>query len=220
MRVQDYKDHKKGKSGQRMKKYLWMVAVGVFFIAAGIYYSSVVFQSHSKETELIIESKQEVLQDPIDSKTEQQTEPVLESVVIYICGAVKRPGVYQLTKGSRISDGITAAGGLCEDAAPEVLNLAAKLFDEQKIYVPTQLEVEQGTNPEQSNPKEDRLDLNTATAEELTMLSGIGQKRAEAIISYRESVGGFTSPEELMEIDGIGEAMYEKIKQFITVGGK
>ncbi len=203
-----------------MKKYLWTAVIGLFFVLAGIYYYFVVFTSESKKVEVLIEQQKEEIKEP---------DPVLESVIIYICGAVKNPGVYQLIEGSRISDAVIAAGGLNEDAAPQILNLAAKLVDEQKIYIPTQLEVEQETTLqkqliETETKKQDQsnkqIDLNLATAEELTMLPGIGKKRAEAIISYRESVGGFTNSEQLTEIEGIGEAMFEKIKDFITVGEK
>ena len=77
-----------------------------------------------------------------------------------------------------------------------------------------------GTETQKQDQSNKKIDLNLATAEELTMLPGIGKKRAEAIISYRESMGGFTSSEQLTEIEGIGEAMFEKIKEFITVGEK
>lgn len=142
-------------------------------------------------------------------------------VVIYICGAVASPGVYTLPEGSRVYELIEAAGGLLEDADNRVLNQAEVLQDGQQIVVYTREEAadlpvpDSGAGTVVSN--EGKVNLNTAKAEELMTLSGIGEARAHAIIAYREQNGGFRSIEEIMEIEGIKEKLFEKIKEQIEI---
>ena len=121
---------------------------------------------------------------------------------------------------------IERAGGTLEGASPESLNLAQQAEDGQKIYVPSKEEAEAGTFPQDdswgaaSSSREQgggKVNLNTADLEELMTLTGIGQTRAEAIITYREEEGAFQAPEDIMKVDGIKEGIYEKLKDEITV---
>ena len=140
-------------------------------------------------------------------------------VVVHVCGQVAAPGVYELAEGSRIYEAIEAAGGV-NQAAPEGLNQAACVEDGQQIYVPSVQELQDNsfTAAGDSGAAEDgRVNINTAQAEELMTLSGIGEAKAAAIIQYREENGGFQSIEELMEISGIKEGVFEKIKDQIKV---
>jgi competence protein ComEA len=148
-------------------------------------------------------------------------EPATEtgSVFVYICGAVANPGVYELTGGSRICDALDAAGGFSEDAGTTYLNLAEFVSDGQKIYVPTQEELTVELAAEEEAAADDgRININTASKEQLVTLPGIGDAKADSIIAYRTEHGAFSTIEEIMEIPGIKEAVFSKIKDFISVG--
>jgi competence protein ComEA len=140
-----------------------------------------------------------------------------DTVFVYICGAVVSPGVYEVEAGSRICDVLELAGGFSEDAGTDYLNLAETVCDGEKVYVPTadELEVELIAEEEADSGK---ININTATKEQLVTLPGIGESKADSIISYRSEHGGFSSIEEIMEIPGIKDAVFSKIKELITVG--
>lgn len=161
-----------------------------------------------------------------------------ETIAVYLCGRVRRPGVYQLPAGARLNDAVKAAGGLCADAQPEAVNLARYVQDGEKLYIPSEEEVQSasgdgkdsvwdsadgsgnGANMSGSDAGTSTNGLicvNTATKEELMQLPGIGEVRAEAILAYREANGPFGRPEDLMLVPGIKQAAYEKIKDRITV---
>lgn len=148
------------------------------------------------------------------------------SIVIYICGAVTNPGVYELPAESRVVKAIEAAGGLLEDADPFLVNQARILEDGEQIRILTREEAEQadisdyteGTDNEQRDSvKEEKININTADVDTLMTLPGIGQAKADAIVEYRKSSGGFQKIEDIMNISGIKEAVFAKIKEKITV---
>lgn len=143
-------------------------------------------------------------------------EPATQTLCVYVCGEVKSPGVYELPEGSRIVDAVEAAGGMTEAASGTWLNLAEPVSDGQKIEVPSETEASE-LEKEQQEAQSGLVNLNTASAEELMTLTGIGESKAEAILSYREEHGGFEKPEELMEIPGIKEGVFEKIRDQVTV---
>ena len=142
---------------------------------------------------------------------------------VYVCGAVVSDGVYELDAGSRVYEAIDAAGGMTEDAAGAYLNLAETVSDGERIYVPTQQEVDEGALsiliPGDSSEESTGglVNINTASADQLMTLSGIGEKKAEDIISYRDSNGNFGSIEDIKNVSGIGDATFEAIKDSITV---
>ena len=148
-------------------------------------------------------------------ETEQtvDTEPVKKAgsegvIYVFVCGQVASPGVYELPEGSRICQAIDAAGGMLDTASTDWVNQAETAEDGQKIYVPSTEEAE-GTD--------EKVHLNAASREELMTLTGIGEKKADAIIRYRESNGGFQSVDELMQVEGIKEGTYNKIKDSIVI---
>lgn len=156
----------------------------------------------------------------------QEPEQETDAIFVYVCGQVAAPGVYELSAGARVYQAIERAGGTLEGASPESLNLAQQAEDGQKIYVPSKEEAEAGMFPQDdswgavSSSREQgvgKVNLNTADLEELMTLTGIGQTRAEAIITYREEEGAFQAPEDIMKVDGIKEGIYEKLKDEITV---
>lgn len=161
-------------------------------------------------------------------ETEQQTETKQEQEVqssedcyVYVCGAVKNPGVYLFTSSARICDAIEAAGGFTEDAAVTSVNQAEKMTDGQMLKILTETEYRtqcEGKEQEvQAEETDGRIDLNHASMEELMTLPGIGQTKAAGIIAYREKAGGFSSVEEVMQVEGIKEGVFNRMKDNIKV---
>ena len=142
-----------------------------------------------------------------------------KTCLVYVCGAVVSPGVYELDDGSRIYEAVELAGGFMEDAAEDVLNLAESVTDGQMIRIPTEEEQEavgrQGA--EADSAADGKLDLNRADVAALMELPGIGQSKAEAIVGYREEHGPFSQAEDLMKVEGIKEGVFNKIKERIKV---
>lgn len=146
-------------------------------------------------------------------------------VWIYVCGAVNAPGVYTFDGEVRMFEVIEKAGGMTDVAALNYLNQAQIVADGEQIYVPTQEEVDSGIITSNSSERESqnsaidsgKININTATKEELMTLSGVGEIKANSIISYRESHGGFQSVEEIMQVEGIKEGVFQKMKDSITV---
>lgn len=175
-----------------------------------------------------------------DSSSIQSNAPATmpEVVIVHVCGAVTSPGIYEVGGNRRVSDAIDAAGGFLDTADRGYLNLARELCDGEKLVVYTRKETKKIAKTEESeheiaNPEasetcdkantEDigsnvnQVNINTALAEELMTLPGIGQSKADAIIAFRESNGGFSSIDELMLIPGIKEGVYSKIENYIVV---
>lgn len=137
-----------------------------------------------------------------------------EKVWVHVCGAVKSPGVYELPAGSRFYEAVEAAGGFAENACEDYLNLAAVLSDGSRLEIPTLEEIAE----RKASEKEDGLvNINTADAEKLCSLPGVGEGRAKAIVEYREKQGGFQKKEDIMQVSGIGEKMYERMEAYLTV---
>ena len=176
------------------------------------------------------------------NETEKETE---ETIVVHISGAVNIEGIVELEAGSRIANAIEKAGGVKENADMTDINLAYPLEDGMKIHIPTKEETEANKNNEnmidesyvtsssggvsskedtnstqgssKSTTSNEKVNINTATQEELDTLPGIGPSIASKIIDYREQNGKFNSIEEIKEVSGIGDAKYEKIKDSITI---
>ena len=147
-----------------------------------------------------------------------------ETCVVYVCGAVAKEGVYTLRSDSRVCDAVDAAGGFTEEAAGHAVNLARPVSDGEQIYIPTEAEAEAGTFSEGTGSSEEketgtdtRVNINTAGKDELTTLTGIGPGRAADIITYRDRNGRFEKPEDLMQVPGIKEGTYNKLKDQIRV---
>lgn len=169
-----------------------------------------------------------------------ETQP--EMIYVDVCGAVANPGVFQLAVGSRVFQAIEAAGGYLPEAVQNCVNRAGVLTDGQQLYILTQEEMErQGLDPAemfgasdgQMNgsagtgqntgmtaqvQQDNRININTADEAQLTTLTGIGATRAQAIIAYREENGPFAAIEDIMNVQGIKEGTFAKIKDEIVVG--
>ena len=158
-----------------------------------------------------------------DSAAAQSTSA--PTVYVHICGAVERPGVYQVEEGSRVFQVVEEAGGFLEEAAPDYLNMADAVSDGMKLVVPYADELEAGQAYGEtgqaaagvfaSGPA--KININTADKAALMTLKGIGESRAEDIIRYREQNGGFQKIEDIMNVSGIKDASFEKIRDDITV---
>ena len=163
----------------------------------------------------------------------------MEHIFVYVCGAVNTPGVYELEAGARLYEAIARAGGVREDGAEESINQAQAVSDGERLYIPTDEEVRQGLDayllsgsaggdaaagsqsavpggPSGSSAG-GKVNINTASREELKTLNGIGDTRAGSIVMYRESNGLFGSIEDLMKVEGIKEGVFNKLKDDITV---
>jgi competence protein ComEA len=146
------------------------------------------------------------------------------SMRVYVSGAVQYPDVYTLEDGSLVVDALEASGGPLDDADLNHVNLARVLHDQEQVYVPFEGEIEGLPQPQLSDRSyvldidvgSEVVDINSATAQELEVLPGIGPGLAERIVAYRDSHGVFRAPEEIMEVSGIGEATYERIKTQIV----
>jgi competence protein ComEA len=169
-------------------------------------------------------------------QVDRETEPVIEGVreeeicIIHIAGAVNQPGVYQLSKGKRIIDAVKAAGEATEKANLDAVNLAAPIYDGQKIIIPyfiadeatgNEIRGSSGLNllyPEYSSSQGSNLiNINICSVRELESLDGIGPVLAERIVEYRKNNGLFSRIEDIKNVSGIGEKKFEAIKEMIAV---
>lgn len=196
---------------KRIQKVLWILVSLQLSFAAGCQKKAVLYDSEGAAGE-DWETEAEGTEEP------KETDAAKEDAVIcvYVCGEVISPGVYEFPAEARIGEAVEAAGGMTEEAASAWLNLAEHMTDGQKIEVPSKERAEELLE-ESAREEKGLINLNTASKEQLMTLRGIGESKAEDIVNYREQQGGFRTLEELMQIPGIKEGVFEKIKDQITV---
>ena len=187
-----------------------------------------------QEPEILLEEDQKEEEEKGTDAPEPEITPEItnppQDIFVDVCGAVAKPGVYRMPFDSRVFQAVEVAGGFLPEAAGSYVNQALPLNDGQQIYVPTKEEAEKkgealaddvfavAETGESSQPEENgKVNLNTADAAALQTLSGIGESKAQAILAYREEHGGFSSIEELMDVPGIKENTFIKIKDKIAV---
>lgn len=217
----------------RKSLYVLVIIIG---ISIGIYMFFTKENDNLNE-EILIENTQE----KIEAEKSEEITTNNSNIVVYITGCIKSPGVYEMQEGNRIGDLIEKAGGVTEEADTININLAYKLEDEMKIYVPSKKEMEQKSEEEikteekseeyisreNSNlefhennnvsNKTQKVNINTASQTELEILPGIGPSTALKIIQYRKENGKFKNIEDIKNVNGIGENKYNNIKQLIKV---
>lgn len=189
-------------------KFVWLLITGALLLCTGCASQSQVYLSTERT-----ESTEDILEVQLETESEEKL------LYVYVCGAVRTPGVFSFKEGARVWEAIEAAGGFLEDARTDYWNQAMVLNDGEMIYVPRiDEDVEDPEVKASSQDSEDgRININTASKEQLMGLPGIGESKALQILSYREEHGEFSSTEDIMNVPGIKEAMYSKIKDYIRV---
>lgn len=189
-------------------KYKFQIILVVIFIISGI---SIYIQDKDRKETLTINSSN------ISNKEGK--------IGVYISGEIKKEGVYYLDKEARVSNLIDIAGGLTENADISKINPAQKLNDSDKIIIPEKIDVNESDiieeditdeNSQNESSISDKININTATKDELTTLNGIGEATANKIINYRKN-NPFKEIEDIMNVPGIGEAKFSNIKEDICI---
>ncbi|WP_257346104.1 helix-hairpin-helix domain-containing protein [Pseudalkalibacillus decolorationis] len=201
------------------KKERVMAVIIIVFLILTLFFGYTYFSEKSRSDIAFPESEvgnEPVMQSNKPKTNAKDTNKTQEKKVLMIDvkGAVKSPGVYQISGGKRVNDIILMAGGLTSDADSNGLNLAQLLEDEMVVYVPKigEQAVKLGEESE-----EGKVNVNKAEASELETITGIGPSKAEAIIRYREENGPFQAIEDLTNVPGIGEKSIEQMKEQITI---
>ena len=187
-----------------------LLIIGLIWEVASSHFTQPSIEATPLET-----STHEISIDPFESASENDQNPNNNKLYVDIKGEIDQPGVYLVDADDRVIDVIESAGGFTMEADENQINLAEKVYDEMVIIVPNRSE-DVDLNV-QSDPKQDKININTASQQELEELPGIGATRALAIIQYREENGPFKMAEELQNISGIGEKTFEKLIDHVIV---
>lgn len=140
-----------------------------------------------------------------------QSNLISSEIFVHVAGEVKKPGLYALSVGSRVEDAIELAGGMTKSAFEQSVNLARMVSDGEQIVVLDKSRVSTGA------ANAEFISLNSATMEQLESLPGVGPAMAARIIEYRESIGSFSDLTQLKDVSGIGDKLYAKISQSLTL---
>ena len=202
-----------------------IIATITFIILAGTVYSVSTMIKGGKaddRIELVVTDSVISTSDEADSHFDSSDDSTKDDsntdIYVHICGAVINPGVYQVPAGTRVYQALELAGGSSDDAYLSGINLADKLADGQKVYIPAEGENAEGIlSIDSGGVQSVMININTASEAELMTLPGIGQSRAKDIINYRVKNGLFESIDDIMKVSGIKEAAFEKIKDLIKV---
>ncbi|MCR5416938.1 MAG: ComEA family DNA-binding protein [Pseudobutyrivibrio sp.] len=189
-----------------MKKKLILVCCSLF-LCTGCSKTS-----YFQTTDLV----EEVEDTDTDSEESVLSEIQSNTIYVQVAGAVANPDVYALPMNARVFEAIKAAGGLLEEADDSDINQAQILSDGEKLYVYTTEEKAEIEKQQESN-SDGLININTATAMELTALPGIGQSKADQIVAYREGNGSFSDIEEIKQVPGIGDGIFSKISSYIKI---
>ena len=222
----------------RYRKQIIIGVILLFILVGGISFGVYQFQHKKKEkpkTSIVLSKKKE----------KKEVEEEVELLQVDIKGEVRTPGIYQVKESSRVMDVINIAGGLTENANTTVINLSKKIFDEMVIIIYSNQEVEDFKKTkeveeqvinnciqkEENSLKNEacieidnysdtqvlgKININTATQEQLTALPGVGEAKAKTIIEYRNTNGPFKTIEDIKNVTGIGDSLFAKIKDYIT----
>ena len=208
---------------EKLKVHWQLLVIGGLVLALG----GVIWLMMGNSAEVEEEnSLDDLLAAQMDVAPEEEVEPAEskpvepELFMVDVKGEVHAPGVYELPADGRVKDAIAMAEGLTDEANELAINFAQKVEDQMVIYVPHEDDAgapEIATAGGGSDSGELAININTASEQELMTLSGIGQAKAQQIIQYREENGLFDTPEDLMNVSGIGEKSFETLKDSIKV---
>lgn len=219
-------------------KKIILILLGISIILTSVIF--VLYKNHQNKNEEVIDIfKDEEIEIKEEENPEQKEENSnTQKVVVDIKGMITSPGVYEVDSTSRVNDVINIAGGLIEGADTSLINLAKIVEDEMIIIIYSKEEILEKYKEEvcicdcpeitndaciESNTKSEDIEtseivnINTASKDELMTITGIGESKADSIIKYREENGKFSSIEDIKNVSGIGEYLFEKIKDYITV---
>lgn len=215
------------KERRSVKKLIWILG-GISVLLGSVIY--VLYKNSQSNKEEVVDIFKEENEDKEIEENNKKEET--SKVVVDIKGMVTNPGVYEVDSTMRVNDVIQLAGGLIEGADTSLINLAKIVTDEMTIIIYSNEEVQEKYKEEVcvcdcpliendacvDNGEGDHLiNINTCTLDELMEINGIGKTKAEAILKYRESNGDFNSIDDIKKVDGIGDALFEKIKAYIKV---
>lgn len=209
------------------KKKCIILIISIFILGIALWF----FFHNNNDTMIMIDdqdkSNREDNIEDLKSKEDEVGEVVSteekREIMVHITGQVKNPGVARLIEGERLIDGINKLGGTLEEADLDRINLAKKVMDEEKIYIPKKGEKipqenqTQTTNSSQEEILDDKININTADQQLLKTLPGIGDVLSNNIIEYRMDNSGFRSIEEIKEVNRIGEKIFDQIKDKIKI---
>lgn len=218
-----------------LKKKVVLISICILLLGVGIYFAVSYYKSLEEETKEVDTLKEEI---PIKKETSKDD---VKTIKVDIKGEVKNPNIYTMNETERIIDVITKAGGLTKKADTSMINLSKKLTDEMVIIIYSKEQVRKYTETKKEEQKKQELcneevqndacieenkeekeqtgkiNINTATLEQLQTLPRIGEAKAKNILAYRKKNGGFKKIEEIKEISGIGESIFDQIKDYITI---
>ena len=176
------------------------------------------------DSKISLFSSDDEFEETDETKEDSNQTQANETIKVHIAGEINKEGVYEVNNGDRLDDLVKRAGGLTKDANSKKINLAMKLEDQMKIYIPSIYDFEDEPSTTNENllildkpsTEIEKININKASKEELMTLPNIGEKRAEAIIEYREN-SPFKKIEDIKNVTGIGEKFYQSLKDLITV---
>ena len=167
----------------------------------------------------IIDNKEKSLDENTKELEIEKATEESEEIMVHISGAVNSPGILRLDSSKRVVDAIELAGGARDDADLDRVNLAARLHDEEKIYIPKVGEVQENmttlVSSSSSNGTNSKININSADLSELTKIPGVGEKTAQKILDYRAN-NSFSSIEDIKNVPGIGDKKFESMKDYIS----
>lgn len=230
MNIEKVKEKIKGAITNIRKLDKDYIVIGIIIIAVIIFIVLNIgkvteFNKEEKENTTINASIEESKNDIEEKENKEEPKEMGTGIFVHIDGWIQNPGVYEIKENDRVNTIIEKAGGLKEGASIKSINLAARLSDGDKIYIPNREEEKQIETTEVKGnntgtvkiTKNSKININKASITELKQITGIGESTANKIIDYRDNVGKFKKIEDIKEVKGIGDSKYESIKDKITI---